>query len=115
MVDPGLTTQLLVILLLNAFKYSYADTTVYLYIKNSKDGIDFGVEDQGEIIPEQDVEKIFQWEYRAENIRKHKYPGAGIGLTLAQRIARAIGSKVYVKQRTPKTVFAFQLPKKVII
>jgi signal transduction histidine kinase len=107
--DAALTTQLLVILLLNAFKYSATGSTILMNVQDTDDGIEFEVEDQGEVIPPGDTERIFEWEYRAPDIRRQNYPGAGIGLTIARKITDALRTKVYLKKRTPKTIFAFEL------
>ncbi|MCK5615462.1 sensor histidine kinase, partial [Candidatus Pacearchaeota archaeon] len=107
--DANLTKQVLVILLLNAFKYSHRNSTVYLYVRHSRGGIEFEVENEGETIPLDDIDKIFEWEYRSPAIRQQNYPGAGIGLALAKQIAGAMDAGLYVKSREPKTIFAFEL------
>lgn len=107
--DKALTTQILVILLLNAFKYANDDSAVILTVSVTSEGVEFEVEDVGEVIPAGYEKKIFEWEIRGPRIIKKRYPGAGIGLTLAQDIAKALGTEIVVKRREPKTIFAFKL------
>lgn len=108
-IDKSLTTQILVILLLNAFKYANDNTEVLLIVNDTSQGIEFQVEDKGEVIPLECTDRIFDWEYRAPIIVTKKYPGAGIGLSLAQKIAKALKTKIVLKKRSPKTIFTFKL------
>ncbi len=110
--DFGLITQVLVILLLNAFKYANDNSTIFLRVTGVGECIEFEVEDVGEVIAPEDTEKIFGWEYRGATVIAKGYPGAGIGLFLAKRICEALGANIAVKQRVPKTIFAFTVPRR---
>lgn len=107
--DTDLISQVITILALNAFKYGKDGSTVHLKVEDTPDGIEFSVSNIGEEIPTGEKGKVFEWGYRAPDILEKRYPGAGVGLTLAQHIARSMKTKIYVKQTEPKTVFAFEL------
>lgn len=107
--DSALTTQLLVILILNSIKYANEGTIILLTINDQENAISFVIEDEGESIPNESLPLIFDWGYRAPNIEAKKYPGAGIGLFLAKRISDALNTKIIVKQTGKKVFFSFEL------
>lgn len=77
-------TNLLVILLDNAIKYSSSGQTVKVTTANHK----IKVMDQGMGIAREDLPKIFDRFYRADAARtKTKVGGYGLGLSIAKRIA----------------------------
>jgi signal transduction histidine kinase len=70
----------------------------------------FAVEDDGPGVPEPDRERIFNPGWRDGNHRDEHAQGAGLGLPLARRLARAAGGDVYVEPGGPGGRFAARLP-----
>jgi len=82
-------SQLLTILIDNAIKYGPEGGTVH--IKGKRQGLQYVVQviDQGPGIRDEDLPHIFDRLYRGDKARSTKAGGYGLGLALAQQIAKA--------------------------
>ncbi len=80
-------TELFVILLDNAVKYSPSGSQIVVSAKNHKNKAHITVEDQGGGIDERDIPHIFDRFFRAASSRK--VSGHGLGLSIAREIVRA--------------------------
>ncbi|MBI4064936.1 hypothetical protein HY409_01010 [Candidatus Gottesmanbacteria bacterium] len=81
-------TDLFVILLDNAVKYSRMKGTIDIDIKKSDGQVIISIKDFGIGIGEKDLPHIFDRFYRADTARsKSKHKGFGLGLSIAQKIA----------------------------
>jgi len=87
--DEDSVTQLLVILLDNAIKYSKSPATVEVEAVKQEDRLVFKVSDHGRGISKGSLEHIFDRFYRSENSRnkKNDQAGYGLGLSIAKMIA----------------------------
>jgi heavy metal sensor kinase len=90
--------RLLRILLDNALEHTPAGGNVTVGVERRNGSVDLLVRDTGEGIPKHALPHIFERFYRADPARGGK--GAGLGLSLAQVIAKAHGSEIEV-QSTP--------------
>ena len=69
------------------------------------------VEDSGEGIPAQHLERLFERFYRADRARSREMGGIGIGLAIVKHLARAHGGEVTVTSELGKgSVFTIELP-----
>lgn len=105
-------TQVLVILLDNAIKYSPPQSTVYVRTdKKSKQAI-LSVRDEGPGIRPYDLRKIFDRFYRADQSRSNQHvSGNGIGLALARKIVEQHGGEVSAVSTVGKgSTFSVKLP-----
>ncbi len=84
--------QLAHILIDNAVKYSSPDTTVKLSLSKSDSAVEFSVNNFGSVIPEDELEHIFDRFYRAEKSRTTK--GYGLGLSIAKRITEEMNGRL---------------------
>ena len=73
-------------LLDNAIKYSAPGTEVRLGVRTEGEQVHIAVKDQGEGIPEGDLEKIWERLYRVDKSRST--PGLGIGLSVVKAIIK---------------------------
>jgi heavy metal sensor kinase len=86
--------RLFVLLLDNALKYSYAGGAVLVNVEHLEERVAVTVRDFGTGIREADLPHIFERFYRADRARSGG--GHGLGLPLAESIARAHGAAIEV-------------------
>ena len=84
--DEKQITQLMVILLDNAIKYSNENTIIRIIGKNTVQGITVEVIDQGIGIPKDEINKVTQRFYRVDKARSRTEGGTGLGLSIANWI-----------------------------
>ena len=108
-IDPKLSRQALMNLLLNAIKYSPEASTVTLTLeRDDKDAV-IQVADQGIGIPGADLARIFEVFYRAKNV--DTVPGTGLGLAIVRQIAEAHHGFVFCESRVGVgTTFTLRFP-----
>ncbi len=106
-------TDLLVILLDNAIKYSPKDSRVDIDIKTHGKFAQISVSDKGQGIKKADLPNIFDRFYRADHSRnKQKADGYGLGLAIAKKIADQHHGVIEVRSAVGKgSVFTVRLPK----
>lgn len=69
------------------------------------------VEDTGEGIPSQHLERLFERFYRVDRARSRDLGGTGLGLAIVKHLARAHGGEVTVTSELGKgTTFTIELP-----
>ncbi|HAP4733752.1 TPA: HAMP domain-containing histidine kinase [Enterococcus faecalis] len=78
--------QLLIILLDNAIKYSTDRKEVHISISRTMNEFEIAVQDFGEGITEEDLEKIFDRFYRVDKARARNKGGNGLGLSIAKQL-----------------------------
>ncbi|AZP22861.1 HAMP domain-containing histidine kinase [Streptomyces aquilus] len=94
-------------LLANAVRY--ADSTVTVSARRHAGGVRIDVTDDGPGVPEEFLDDLFQPGRRADSGDGHD--GAGLGLPLARRLARAVGGEVsHDPGHTPGARFLVDLP-----
>jgi signal transduction histidine kinase len=94
LISPPLLAQLLDNLLSNAFKYSKPGSLVELSAKRKNDRVTLSVIDHGMGVLPQDRETIFEPFFRSEEARRGGYPGTGLGLSVAARIADVLHAEL---------------------
>lgn len=84
--DADSLDQLLKIFLDNAYKYSSDDININITKNNGNIMVD--IIDKGIGIPEEDIAKIFNRFYRVDKARARKTGGSGLGLSIAEELAK---------------------------
>lgn len=102
--DSSSLTQLCVILLENAVKYSPDHTTVHVKTSVRGSTVSFMVEDIGPGIPAEALPHVFDRFYRADAARnsEQKTSGFGLGLSLAKLIADVHGAEIVLSSTAGK-------------
>jgi len=99
-------------LLSNAVKFTPEKGTVAVDVEEKDDVIQFSIEDTGIGIPPQDIPKVFQEFFRADNALDQKIKGSGLGLSLVKKIVEAHKGKIWFNSELGKgSRFTFTLPK----
>lgn len=111
-VDAQKIERVLANLVSNAIRHTPAGGTVEVRVMPDDGAIRVEVCDTGEGINPDDLPHIFEQFYRGEKSRSRETGGAGLGLTIAQRIVQAHGGDIAVENRvdTGTRVF-FTLPR----
>lgn len=102
-------TEVFVILIDNAIKYSPKKSNIKIESKKTDGKIQILVTDFGEGIEKEDGEHIFERFYRAEKSRNK--PGYGLGLSIAKKITELHNGNLSFKSEPNKsTTFIVKLP-----
>jgi heavy metal sensor kinase len=89
--------RLFLVLLDNAIKYSEPGGEVSVLVTSGPDSREVVIKDFGVGIGPQDLPHIFERFYRSDKARTHADGGHGLGLALAESIARRHNAKITVK------------------
>jgi signal transduction histidine kinase len=90
-------TQALIHLVDNALKFSPEGGTVKLMIESAEDGsAAITIQDEGQGIPSELREKIFERFYQVDQGDSRKYAGLGVGLTIARAVLANMGGSVSI-------------------
>ncbi|HET9166005.1 MAG TPA: HAMP domain-containing sensor histidine kinase, partial [Candidatus Angelobacter sp.] len=108
--DETLISGALLNLVSNAIKYGAGGTEVLMRVHSSGDEVQFEVQNSGPVIPETELEQLFERFYRPA--RSESIPGWGLGLSFVRRISQQHGGRVHVSSnQSAGTTFAFTLPR----
>lgn len=109
--DESKLRQIMMNLIDNAIYYSHQGSTVTVNLEKSGDYVEFTVTDTGIGVPESEQSKLFSKFFRAENARKQRPDGTGVGLYLAQRVVTGHkGSIIFSSKEGEGSTFGFRLP-----
>ncbi|UPJ57329.1 sensor histidine kinase KdpD [Bradyrhizobium sp. 192] len=109
--DAVLFEQVLFNLLDNAAKYSPPDTTVSIKSRRERDQIVLDVADEGDGIPPDELESVFDKFYRAQK-GDHVRPGTGLGLAISRGFVEAMRGTISAANRRDRSgaVLTIRLP-----
>jgi two-component system phosphate regulon sensor histidine kinase PhoR len=108
--DPARLEQMLTNLVGNAIKFNREGGNVILSCE-SGEWSKISVEDTGEGIPAQHLERLFERFYRVDRARSRDVGGTGLGLAIVKHLAHAHGGEVSVESRLGEgSVFVIELP-----
>jgi two-component system, OmpR family, heavy metal sensor histidine kinase CusS len=94
--------RLFLVLLDNAIKYSEPGGEVIVLVARMADGGNVAIKDSGVGIAPQDLPHIFERFYRSDKARTHGNGGYGLGLALAESIARRHYAEISVESSLGK-------------
>lgn len=109
--DKALLQRLLYNLVENAVKYGREDGEISVSVTEKGNSAVLTVKDEGEGIPAEHIEKIWNRFYQADPSRNNDSSGAGLGLSIVQQIARLHGGFMTVESTVGKgSAFSLHLP-----
>lgn len=110
-VDKLHFTNVIYNLLDNALKYSHGEPLITLKTKNTDDGIEITIEDNGKGMSKEQLNLIFEKFYRVPEGNLHNVKGFGLGLYYVRLIIDAHNGSIQVQSEPEKgTVFTITLP-----
>lgn len=105
-------TQLLVVLVDNALRYTPAPGTVELSLSDDGHDAVLRIEDEGVGLPNVPASRLFERSYRGEAARALDPSGSGLGLSIAQWIAERHGGSIRIEPNEPRgTRVTVRLPR----
>ncbi|MDO5521336.1 MAG: DUF4118 domain-containing protein [bacterium] len=108
--DSKLIIQVLINLIDNAIKYTPIDSEIVITSRRKGQWIEIVVLDNGEGIPDEIKEHIFEMFYTGENHIADGRRSLGLGLALCKLIVELHGGKIIVTDNKPKgAIFRFEL------
>lgn len=112
--DVGRLRQILVNLVGNAVKFSpgeHVDCSILRAGGGERSAVVcFRIEDTGPGIPAEDAARIFDPFTQADAPMTRKHSGAGLGLTIARKLAAAMGGSLSLEKSPPGAAFVVSLP-----
>jgi signal transduction histidine kinase len=82
---------------------------VQIQVHSDNGTLTIAVTDYGQGIPAHEQTRIFERLYRSPSV-KDQIPGSGLGLSIAQNIARAHGGELTLSSKPGETTFSLTLP-----
>lgn len=110
-VDSQLFREAISNLLDNGIKYGKPNSEIKITCEQNQDNIKIHLSNEGDLIPVEHKEKIFQRFYRIEKSRSREKGGTGLGLSIVKHIIIIHNGTIDVEDYKDKgTVFILNLP-----
>ena len=97
-------------LLSNAVRHASDNTTVVLRLHTRPDAVLISLENTGETIAPDNLERVFDRFYRVDPARQRSSEGTGLGLAITRSIVVAHGGTISVASTGAVTTFTIVLP-----
>lgn len=114
--DPGRINQVISNLLGNAIKYSPKRSSIQVVASSWAQNDQFAqlsIRDEGPGIPPEDIDRLFDKFYRADNSLTRSTTGTGLGLAIAKAVVELHGGEIWVESVPGSgSAFSFTIPKK---
>ena len=103
--------QILIIILDNAVKYSLDRKEIHVSISSNMKELEIAIQDFGEGIPVEDLQKVFNRFYRVDKARARTKGGNGLGLSIAYQLLESYKGKITVESSLGQgTIFRIYVP-----
>jgi signal transduction histidine kinase len=110
-VDSDYILQALTNLLSNAIKFSSSGGMVWLTVESQVSEVLFQIRDEGQGIPDDKLESIFERFQQVDSSDSRKKGGTGLGLAICRKIIEQHGGKIWAESALGQgSRFAFTLP-----
>ncbi len=98
-------------LLSNAVRHSAVNTTIHVNVSTSADAVSIGIENTGDVIPAEYLERVFDRFFRVDPSRQRSSEGTGLGLAITRSIITAHGGTISAASMGTVTTFTIRLPR----
>lgn len=110
-IDEDKTRQVIMNFIDNAIYYSPENTTITVKLRVDSKSITLEVHDKGIGVPKDKQDQLFTKFFRADNARKQRPDGTGVGLYLAKKVIEEQGGEIIFHSHVGLgSVFGFKLP-----
>ena len=110
--DPDKLARVFDNILRNAVAYCYENSKIQIQAQKKRNKIEIIFTNEGDKIPGDMLQTIFEKFYRVDGSRSSGTGGAGLGLAIAKEIAELHGGTILAKSDSQKTQFIVTLPSK---
>jgi signal transduction histidine kinase len=100
--DAQRLTQLLMLLLDNAIRYSHPGGLVRWRMDVHNEVVEVRVMDEGIGIAPEELSQVFERHFRGDHARRHRASGSGLGLPIARALAQAHGGSLELLSPCPE-------------
>lgn len=108
--DAGRLMRVFDNLLRNAVNYSFPATTIRIQMRPERGGVRLSFENEGNTIPPEKLNRIFEQFFRLDDARSTKNGGSGIGLAIAKEIVGLHGGWIKAYSENERIRFDVFLP-----
>lgn len=116
MLDENKTRQVIMNFIDNAIYYTPTDGHVNVNLEDKGETIEFTVVDDGIGVPKSVQHNLFNKFYRADNAKKARPDGTGLGLFMAKKVVVAQGGSIIFRSAEGKgSTFGFSFNKKALL
>lgn len=110
-IDARLIMQVIINIVNNAIKYTPLGSTIKITTKKLNQVLSLEISDDGEGVPDDQKEKLFEMFYTRNNLNGDSRRGLGLGLALCKSIVEAHDGKIKVIDNYPRgSIFVINLP-----
>jgi signal transduction histidine kinase len=109
--DESMIHQIISNLIDNAVKYTGAGSTITIGGRVEGSSAVISIKDEGEGIPEDLHDKIFDRFYQVDQSSTRQVGGTGLGLYICRKLALAVGGHLWLESSSPEgSVFSLRVP-----
>lgn len=98
----------------NAIRHAPNDSRITLDCQCDSDDLRIDIRDQGQGIPDHELDKIFLPFYRVQSARERDTGGYGLGLSIAQRAVASHGGRISARNLHPGFAVTLHLPLRLV-
>ncbi len=107
--DPDKLERVFDNLIRNAINYSYPYTTICISVQTGKQ-LTFLFENEGNKIPKEKLDRIFEQLYRLDSARSSDTGGSGLGLSIAKHIVELHNGTIFAESADNRICFTVRIP-----
>ncbi|MDP4145024.1 MAG: HAMP domain-containing sensor histidine kinase [Bacillota bacterium] len=103
--DPSKMLRVFENIIANAVRYSNKPGTIRVKVTENNEGVVTCIENEGKIIKEKDLNRIFDRLYRTDEARNSETGGSGLGLAIAKSIVELHEGRIWAQCSKNKVYF----------
>ena len=108
--DPEKLARVFNNVLKNAASYSTANTEIIISAQEVENGVKIVFQNEGETIPPEKLERLFDRFYRVDESRRSQTGGTGLGLAIAKEIVLLHGGTISAESQNNTVTFTIIIP-----